>query len=182
MLVGYARDRVYAHPDHIRVHEITVLAFERAGDPDWYPDAGEPWQPLKLYFTTGFTRRRIKSMHNWFIEQGEESPFTQWIERMESDAAARAEAVDGDDAVEEIDPTTTRIDVRDFIDVGRAALLAHETQVAPDSFFFKVPLDAERELHPWEEYSLERSLVDTGRVEGEYETDLFAGVRVAASS
>ena len=32
----------YAHPDHIRVHEISVLAFDRAGDPDGYPDAGDP--------------------------------------------------------------------------------------------------------------------------------------------
>ena len=47
VIIGYARDRVYVHPDHLRVHEISVLAFERAGDPDWYPDAGEPWEPLE---------------------------------------------------------------------------------------------------------------------------------------
>ena len=62
VLIGYGRDRVYAHPDHVRVHEITVLAFERAGDPDWYPELGAPWQPLKLYYTSGFTRERISSM------------------------------------------------------------------------------------------------------------------------
>ncbi len=173
VLVGYARDRVYAHPDHVRVHEITVLAFERAGDPDWYPEAGAPWQPTKLYYTSGFTKERIQSMHDWFVEQGEESPFTKWMERIDADAA--------DDAVES-DVTTTRIDVRDFLDVGRAALLAHRTQVAPDSFFFRVPLEVAQERHPWEEYALARALVDTGRVDGEYETDLFVGIRVAASS
>jgi mycothiol S-conjugate amidase len=173
VLVGYARDRVYAHPDHVRVHEITVLAFERAGDPDWYPDLGAPWQPLKLYYTSGFTKERIQSMHDWFVEQGEESPFTKWMERIDADAA---------DETVDADVTTTRIDVRDFLDVGRAALLAHRTQVAPDSFFFRVPLEVAQERHPWEEYALARALVDTGRVDGEYETDLFAGVRVAASS
>ena len=51
VIVSYALDRVYAHPDHVRVHEISVLAFERAGDPDWYPELGAPWQPLKLYYS-----------------------------------------------------------------------------------------------------------------------------------
>jgi mycothiol S-conjugate amidase len=173
VLVGYALDRVYAHPDHVRVHEITVLAFERAGDPDWYPDLGAPWQPLKLYYTSGFTKERIQSMHDWFVEQGEESPFIKWMERIDAELE------------EDADPgsvTTTRIDVRDFLEVGRAALLAHRTQVAPDSFFFRVPLEVARERHPWEEYVLARTLVDPGRVDGEYETDLFAGIRVAASS
>jgi mycothiol S-conjugate amidase len=169
VIVGYARDRVYVHPDHLRVHEISVLAFERAGDPDWYPDAGEPWRPLKLYFSSGFTRARIQSLHEWFVAQGEESPFSAWMERMESVAP-------------EEDPTTTRIDVGDYLSVGREALLAHRTQVAPDSFFFTVPLEVAREMYPWEDYTLARSLVDTRPNEGEYETDLFAGVRVPASS
>jgi mycothiol S-conjugate amidase len=173
VLVGYARDRVYAHPDHVRVHEITVLAFERAGDPDWYPELGAPWQPSKLYYTSGFTKERIQSMHDWFVEQGEESPFVKWMERIDAEP--------GDDA-EPDDATTTRIDVRDFLDVGRAALLAHRTQIPPDSFFFRVPLDVAQERHPWEEYVLARTLVDSGRIDGEYETDLFAGIRVAASS
>ena len=32
----------YPHPDHLRVHEISVLAFDAAGDPDRFPDAGPP--------------------------------------------------------------------------------------------------------------------------------------------
>jgi mycothiol S-conjugate amidase len=164
VIIGYARDRVYVHPDHLRVHEISTLAFERAGDAQWYPEAGAPWQPLKLYYSSGFTRRRIVSMHEWFLAHGEESPFARWIESMSEDEDAEV---------------TTRVDVRDFVGVGRAALLAHRTQVAPDSFFFKMPLEVARELHPWEEYVLVRSLVDPGHAEGEYETDLFAGIRVA---
>jgi mycothiol S-conjugate amidase len=169
VIVGYARDRFYVHPDHLRVHEISVLAFERAGDPDWYPGTGEPWRPLKLYFSSGFTRARITAMHQWFVDQGEESPFLRWIERMDTDEL-------------EEDPTTTRIDVGDYLNVGREALLAHATQVAPDSFFFTVPLEVARELYPWEDYTLARTLVDTGRTDGEYEADLFAGIRIPASS
>jgi hypothetical protein len=45
-----------------------------------------------------------------------------------------------------------------------------------------VPLEVTQERHPWEEYVLARTLVDPGTADGEYETDLFAGLRVAASS
>ena len=50
--------RGYPHPDHLRVHDISVLAFERAGDPAWYPEAGEPWQPSKMYYTLWSKERR----------------------------------------------------------------------------------------------------------------------------
>jgi mycothiol S-conjugate amidase len=172
VIVGYARDRVYVHPDHLRVHEISVLAFERAGDPEWYPESGEAWTPSKLYFSSGFTRARIHSMHDWFVARGEESPFTQWIERMETEAP-------------EEDPTTTRIDISEYVSVGREALMAHRTQVAPDSFFFKVPVEVARDMYPWEDYTLARSNVDAPRRgvgSDEYESDLFAGIRIPASS
>ena len=28
----------YGHPDHIRTHDVAVRAFDRAGDPAWYPE------------------------------------------------------------------------------------------------------------------------------------------------
>jgi mycothiol S-conjugate amidase len=179
VMIGYARDRVYAHPDHVRVHEISVLAFERAGDPEWYPELGAPWQPLKLYYSNGFTRERIRALHEWFVAQGDESPLAKWVEHLDQRGAAAVDDDAHDDTLEV--RTTTRIDVRDHLDVGRAALLAHRTQIPADSFFFRVPLEVEQELHPWEEYVLARSLVDPGVVDGEYENDLFAGIRVAAS-
>ena len=44
----------YGHPDHIRTHDVGVRAFERAGDPAWYPEQLEGtglsvWAPAKLY-------------------------------------------------------------------------------------------------------------------------------------
>lgn len=42
----------YRHPDHIHIHRATVLAFERAADPTFAPEAGLPFQPAKLYFHT----------------------------------------------------------------------------------------------------------------------------------
>ena len=41
VVVTYGDDQQgYPHPDHLRVHEITVAAYEAAGDPD--PFSREP--------------------------------------------------------------------------------------------------------------------------------------------
>ena len=49
----------YRHPDHIQIHNATVLAFEKAADPTFHPEAGSPFQPGKLYFHT-FPRGVLK--------------------------------------------------------------------------------------------------------------------------
>ncbi len=162
VIVTYGDDReFYPHPDHIRVHEISAPAFDAAGDPERFPEAGEPWQPSKLYYT-GWSRRRVLAMHEAFEQRGEESPYAQWFERGFPDRDDRF---------------TTMIDVGDYLDRRRAALLAHRTQVDPDGFWMRLPDDVVREVFPWEEYVLARSLVDIGIGEGEPEDDLFAGLR-----
>jgi LmbE family N-acetylglucosaminyl deacetylase len=40
----------YKHPDHIHVHQATRLAFEKADDPDFHPEAGAPFKPEALYY------------------------------------------------------------------------------------------------------------------------------------
>ncbi|HVN15237.1 MAG TPA: PIG-L family deacetylase [Anaerolineales bacterium] len=42
----------YRHPDHIHIHNATVLAFEKAADASFHPEAGSPFQPRALYFHT----------------------------------------------------------------------------------------------------------------------------------
>lgn len=51
----------YRHPDHIHIHQATVLAFEKAAEAAFHPEAGLPFQPAKLYFHT-FSRRFLKIM------------------------------------------------------------------------------------------------------------------------
>jgi len=162
VVVTYAEDReFYPHPDHIRVHEVSVPAFEAAGDPDRYPDAGEPWRPSKLYYT-GWSRRRVLALHEEFERRGEESPYARWFER---------------DFPDHDDRFTTMIDVGDYLHRRREALLAHRTQVDPEGFWMRLPDDVVRKIFPWEEYILARSLVDTDVPPGELEDDLFAGLR-----
>ena len=164
VIVTYADDReFYPHPDHIRVHEISAPAFDAAGDPDQFPDAGAPWQPAKLYYT-GWSRRRVLSLHEAFERRGLESPFAQWFERGFPDHDDRF---------------TTFVDVGDFLHKRRGALLADRTQVDPEGFWMRLPDDVIREVFPWEEYQLVRGQVDTAAPAGGPEDDLFAGLRSA---
>lgn len=158
VIVTYSDDQQgYMHPDHLRVHDISVPAFDAAGDPDRYPDAGEPWQPLKLYYTV-WSRARMVATHEKFQELALESPFDQrWFDRPSQD-----------------DRITTQIEISDFGDVRRQALLAHATQIDPDSpFWFGLPPEVARTVHPFDDYVLARSLVDSDIPE----SDLFAGVK-----
>jgi mycothiol S-conjugate amidase len=163
VIITYGDDHSgYPHPDHIRSHEIAVAAFEAAGDPERFPDAGSPFQPLKLYYT-GWTRVRLKALHDAFVARGEESPYADWLAKWDPETPER--------------PMTTRIDVGDFLQERRAALLAHRTQVDPGGFWMRLPEEIVREVFPWEEYLLARSLVDAAVPDGGYEDDLFSGLR-----
>ncbi|HET7486407.1 MAG TPA: mycothiol conjugate amidase Mca [Acidimicrobiales bacterium] len=157
VIITYHEDQKgYPHPDHLRVHDISVRAFEEAADPDAHPALGDPWQPLKLYYTL-WSRRRVVAMHEKFLELGLESPFDQrWFDRPDKE-----------------DQVTTTIDISSHAGVRREALLAHATQIDPNSpFWFGLPPEVANSVHPYDEYALARSLVDSDLPED----DLFAGI------
>jgi mycothiol S-conjugate amidase len=159
VIVTYSDDqRGYQHPDHLRVHDITVPAFEHAADPERYPDAGEPWQPLKLYYTT-WSRARMVAMHEKFLELGMESPY--------------AERFLNSDRPDQDHRITTQVPIDGYQDARTEGLLAHATQVDPTSpFWFGLPRDVANQVHPYDDYILARSLVETETPE----RDLFAGI------
>ncbi|MEE1931536.1 PIG-L family deacetylase [Streptomyces sp. TRM 70351] len=47
-----ALGQLTGHPDHVRTHQITLLAVAAAGLEPLYPEAGAPWQPSALYAAT----------------------------------------------------------------------------------------------------------------------------------
>lgn len=51
----------YHHPDHVAMHNATVLSFHAAGDDQKYPEAGPAFRPQKLYFHV-FPHRFLKVM------------------------------------------------------------------------------------------------------------------------
>jgi mycothiol S-conjugate amidase len=161
VIITYNDDQQgYPHPDHLRVHDISVLAFERAGDPSWYPGSGDPHQPLKLYYST-WSRRRLVAMHEGLLKHRGESPFDEtWFERPDTDHRV-----------------TTRIDVRDYMWARTQSLKAHATQVDPTAaFWFGLSDDELAEIYPWEDWILARSLVGDIPTDGHVEHDLFDGV------
>jgi mycothiol S-conjugate amidase len=156
----------YPHPDHIRTHEVSVAAFEAAADPARYPEAGEPFQPSKLYYFVSFSRHRMRKLHEGLLERGIESPYEEWLERWEEE-----EAEEGGEPVPE-PVITTQVDVGKWLPQARDALIAHATQIDPNSVWFAVADEVVAELYPWEDYNLVRCLVSSPLPEW----DLFAGI------
>jgi mycothiol S-conjugate amidase len=166
VIVTYDENGGYPHPDHIRCHEVSVAAFEAAGDPDQFTDAGEPWQPLKLYYSHGFSRARMLKFHEALLSRGMESPYEEWLKNWDDKRPDTMERV------------TTRVECGDYFEARDKALLAHATQIDPTSRWFALPIDLQREIWPTEEYELARSLVDTTLPED----DLFTGVTEKVSA
>ena len=85
---------------------------------------------------------------------------------------------------------TTQVEIGDYYDVRVNALLAHATQIDPTSrFWFGLPHEEAKTVHPFEDYILARSLLagvpdetqrDPAPPAGPaqiIETDLFTGIR-----
>jgi mycothiol S-conjugate amidase len=168
VVVTYGDDqRGYPHPDHLRVHDISIIAFDKAGDPEAHPESGDPWQPLKLYYTM-WSRKRMEATHQRFLDLGLESPFSdEWFARRQPPQEERI---------------TTSIDIGGYTDARLDALLAHETQIDPQSpFWFGLSREEQATIHPYDDYTLARSLVADGTNGDGAETDLFAGIRSPAT-
>jgi mycothiol S-conjugate amidase len=160
VMVTYDENGGYPHPDHVMCHRVSVEAFTAAGDPDRYPDRGEPWQPLKLYYHWTFHLARIQALHDAMLSRGLESPYTErlaeWVNR-----------------AEDAHRVTTRVPCADYFGVREDALRAHATQVDPNGPWFAVPLEVQQEAWPTEDYELAHSIVESVLPED----DLFAGLR-----
>jgi mycothiol S-conjugate amidase len=166
VVLTYGDDqKFYPHPDHLRVHDVSVLAFDRAGDPDWYPQLGSPFQPSKLYYAT-WSFERMLAVHKALIAKNGSSPFEDaWFERPNKD-----------------ERITTRIDIADYQWARSGALRAHATQIDPaEAWWFGLDDDELNSVWPWEEWVLARSLV--GPIPAHRtENDLFEGIRNSVAS
>ena len=61
----------------------------------------------------------------------------------------------------------------EYFEVRDRALIAHATQIDPDGFFFRAPLELQKRVWPTEEFELVSSQVESELPED----DLFAGIR-----
>ena len=144
VIVTYPEGGGYPHPDHIRCHDVSVAAFEAAADPRRFPKTGQPHQAAKLYYCHPFTRPKVQTLHDALLQRGLESPYEEWLERWK----------DREDV-----PVTTQVEVSDFLEHRDQALLAHRTQIDPESRWFAVPNALIREVYPYEDFTLADSRV-----------------------
>jgi mycothiol S-conjugate amidase len=170
VMLTYDENGGYPHPDHVMTHQVSVAAFEAAADPDAFPDSGEPWQPLKLYYFVSFHAAKFVALHQEMLRRGLESPYEKIFEERAARAKERA------DEGRELE-ITTKVPCGDYFDTRDQALKAHATQVDPNGFWFSCPLDVQRSAWPTEDYHLARSVVDSELPED----DLFAGIRERVS-
>ena len=159
VVISYDDNGGYGHPDHIQAHRVTVGAFEAAGDPARYPEAGEAWTPSKLY-ETAVPRSFLELGYQALKDLGEAAPFG---------VTSPDELVFGvpDERV------TTQVDARDYLPAKVAAMRAYPTQIAVDGHFFALSNDVGQGLFGLEHYRLAKG---PGPQAGEQESDLFAGV------
>jgi N-acetyl-1-D-myo-inositol-2-amino-2-deoxy-alpha-D-glucopyranoside deacetylase len=165
----------YGHPDHIRVHDVSVRAFDRASDAAWYPEQLEgegalaPWAPSKLYeqaipaSVRNAMREQLEAMGEksfWSEPEGaSEAELADWRERM-------AKMLVPDERI------TAWIDISDAIEQKWNATRCHVTQIADSSPFIRFGLDAWREWWNREAFILRESRAAISA----RESDLFAGL------
>ena len=160
VIITYDENGGYPHPDHIHVHDTSMIAWEKAGDSSYAPELGEPWEPLKLYYSHGFVYQRMELLHEDLVRQGKSSPYEWMMKRWDKNKADIMARV------------TTQIDCADYFSNREAALQAHATQIDPAGAFLASPVEAQARLWPTEEFELAATRVPTTIPED----GLFAGI------
>jgi LmbE family N-acetylglucosaminyl deacetylase len=136
----------YGHPDHIQVHRVGARAAELAGTP--------------IVYESTINRDHIRRLLEQAIASGN---------------SELPGGLDPDDLPDPDDTTfgspesiiTTVVDVREFVDRKRSAMVAHESQIAESHFFLKMPPEMFREGFGYE------SFIRRGAPDGAHDTDLF---------
>lgn len=106
----------YKHPDHIHIHQATVLAFEKADDPSFHPEAGLPFKPRALYYQV-FPRWFLKWMTRVMPLTGKDP--TRWGRNGDINLKELAEVVF---------PVHVRLDIRPVAEIKRLASAQHASQ------------------------------------------------------
>jgi mycothiol S-conjugate amidase len=159
VVITYDETGGYPHPDHIRTHEVTIAAFDAAGDTGRFPEAGRPWRPTKLYYHGALSKAWFQTLHDAMTARGLDSGMQAVLAEFPDDAPAPQ--------------FSARVPCAEYFDVRDQALLAHATQIDPNRGFMQHDRKVERDVWPTEDYHLARSHVPVDLPED----DLFAGVR-----
>lgn len=131
----------YGHPDHIAVSRYTTAAFDLAGNPQAFPEAGPAWQPQRLFYTA-IPRSFFLQMRDRMRALGLDTP-----EFDHFDVERRSFS---DDQI------TAIVDVSAQVDAKWAALRCHRTQFGPDNLFRRLPEELMRQMMAHEYFAQAR--------------------------
>jgi len=108
----------YGHPDHIQVHRVGHAAAKLAG--------------TRRVYEASLNRERIKAMRDMQAanQNGSDVEIPDDDERVELDKIGLAES-----------EITTAVDVSGWLEIKRAAMAGHESQIDEESWFLKLPPD-----------------------------------------
>ena len=152
VLITYDEFGGYGHPDHIKAHQVAMLAAELASN--------QGWKISKIYWNT---------MPKSVIQMG--------IDKMKEVGSSFF----GADSVEDLpfakpdELVTSVIKAPDYVEKKLEAMKAHETQIDPNGIWFAVPTDKMAQIWPTEDFELAFSRI--GAIVDE--DDLFTGLRGA---
>ncbi|KMS86639.1 PIG-L family deacetylase [Prauserella rugosa] len=150
VLTVYDEHGGYGHPDHIQVHRVGLRAAELAGTP-------------RVYQATQNRDHMMRGL----------------AELADSQEATGMDLPDLEQAPEFGSPEavlTAAVDVTPYLDVKRAAMRAHASQIAEESFFLTMPDEAFAYAFGTEWF------IRAGHGPGITERDLMAGLPVTAAT
>lgn len=159
VIVTFNKYGGYGHPDHIAVHRATMRAFELAGDPS-YETGQMPYKPQKLYYG---------NVPKWPVRIG------VWQMRLKGQdprKLGRNKDIDILAILENIEPSHTRLDIRDYFDIWDAAGAAHVSQGGGRSIGI-VPKRLRRMLTPYQFFTRVYPKPAYNRID---EYDMFANI------
>jgi mycothiol S-conjugate amidase len=149
-----------AHPDHVMCHQVSRAAFHAAGDVRAYPEAGPAWPAAKLSAMAQIDDGQWETWRPAFHAAG-----LAMGRRPRSRKRARGAGPE---------TTTVALDVRPYSEIQRQALLAHRTQMPPESVWRRLPA----EVYRWAFATTYWIRLHPPAAPGEYEPDLFDGLPV----
>ncbi|MBJ7600235.1 MAG: GlcNAc-PI de-N-acetylase [Candidatus Nephthysia bennettiae] len=139
VVVTYASDGTYGHPDHVKAHHVTVAALDLL--------AAEGWEPAAVYFHV-IPRGLVEKLAERWRESGLPEPTIQVIGTPD----------------EEI---TATVDVRDIAHRKREAFSAHLSQNNPDSPFQTMGDQIFESAFGYESFVLARGGTSSARTESD---------------
>lgn len=161
VMVTFAPDGAYGHPDHIAISQFTSAAIPAAADASYGWDGG---------WTMQGPTHRVSKLYYLAWGQDKWEAYQAALKRLVSrvDGVERQASPWPDWAI------TTRVDATRYWRRAWQAVCCHRTQMSIYSSLESLPLELHENLWGRQEFYRVFSMVNGGRA---LETDLFAGLR-----